>query len=126
MWKALKPAQKAETKIETTDLSHGVFTFAVIYANDLANLIIEKDLTSFPTGSIIVREKRETAASEAAQSVITMVKREPGFSKETDDWEFFAFDANDMKLKSRETAGSCATCHIKAEKTDWVFRDYLK
>lgn len=126
LWKALRPAQKTETKIETTDVSHGVLTFAVIYANDLAKMVIEKEIANFPVGSIIVREKRETATSETPQSVIAMVKRERGFSKETNDWEFFSFEAKDFKLRKRETTGDCAKCHIQAEKTDWIFRDYLR
>ncbi len=107
-------------------MSHGVLTFAVIYANDLAKQVIEKENTYFPVGSIIVREKRETATSETPQSIIAMVKRERGFSKETNDWEFFAFEAKDFQLRKRETTGDCATCHINASKTDWVFLDKIK
>lgn len=55
-----------------------------------------------------------------------MVKREKGFSRKTGDWEFFTFNGADLKIQKRETKGDCAKCHIQAEKTDWVFRDYLK
>ena len=102
------------------------FTFGVVYANDLAKAEIEKENPSFPVGSIIVREKNETATSEIPLSVIAMVKREKGFSKDSGDWEFFTFNGADLKMKSRETKGDCATCHIQAEKTDWIFRNYLK
>lgn len=100
--------------------------FGVVYANDLAKTEIEKENPNFAVGSIIVREKNETATSETPLSVIAMVKREEGFSKETGDWEFFIFNGADLKMQKRETKGDCATCHIRAEKTDWVFRDYLK
>lgn len=101
-------------------------SFGMVYANDLAKTEIEKENPQFPVGSIIVREKNETATSEPPQTVIAMVKREKGFSEATGDWEFFVFDGADLKLNSRESVGNCATCHIQAEKTDWVFRDYLK
>jgi len=110
---------------QQNDDSHNT-TFGVVYANDLAKAELEKENPAFPVGSIIVREKNETATSETPQTVIAMVKREKGFSEKTGDWEFFVFDGKDLKLNSRETIGSCATCHVRAEKTDWVFLDYLK
>ena len=102
------------------------FSFGEVYANDLAKAEIEKENPHFPVGAIIVREKNETATSETPQIVIAMVKREKGFSADTGDWEFFTFNGADLKMQKRETKGDCATCHIQAEKTDWVFRDYLK
>lgn len=101
-------------------------SFGMVYANDLAKAEIEKENPQFPVGAIIVREKNETATSETPQSVIAMVKREKGFSEKTGDWEFFVFDGADLILNSRETVGNCAACHVRAEKTDWIFRDYLK
>jgi len=55
-----------------------------------------------------------------------MVKRENGFSRKTNDWEFIVLGGADLKMQKRETKGDCAACHSRAEKTDWVFRDYLK
>jgi len=55
-----------------------------------------------------------------------MLKRQPGFSKATGDWEFFMMNGADMKLVSRETTGRCAECHTKAQATDWVFVDQLR
>ena len=116
---------KVETKAVTETDSHG-FSYGVVYANEPARAEIEKPNPQFPVGSIIVREKLETATSTTPQIVIAMVKREKGFSAETGDWEFFAFDGADFKLQKRETKSDCSACHIKAEKTDWVFADYLK
>lgn len=101
-------------------------TFGIVYANDLAKAEIEKTNPQFPVGSIIVREKHLSAESETPETVIAMVKREKGFSKKTGDWEFFIFNGADLKMQKRETKGDCAKCHVQAEKTDWVFRDYLK
>jgi hypothetical protein len=108
--------------------SHGQndSTFGIVYANDLAKAKIEKENPDFPAGSIIVREKNQAIDSLIPQTVIAMVKREKGFSKQTGDWEFFVFDGADLKIERRETKGDCAKCHASAAKTDWVFRDYLK
>jgi len=77
----------------------------------------------FPVGSIIIREKRSRSSTEP-EKVIAMVKRESGFSSLTADWEFFAFEGAKFKLRSRETVGNCATCHVYAE-SDWAFRSYI-
>jgi len=129
--KTQTPAAEIQTSNSKTDfgillLNDHQFSFGMVYANDLAKAEIEKEDPNFPVGAIIVREKNETAASETPQTVIAMVKREKGFSEKTGDWEFFVFNGADLKLNSRETVGNCAACHIQAEKTDWVFRDYLK
>ncbi len=101
-------------------------TFGEVYANDLAKVEIEKVNPKFPLGAIIVREKNLTIASDAPETVIAMVKREKGFSTETGDWEFLVFSGSDLKLQSRETKSDCSKCHIQAQKSDWVFRDYLE
>ncbi len=102
------------------------FSLGMVYANNLAKIEFEKENPVFPVGSIIVREKIVDSANKTPQTVIAMVKREKDFSKETGNWEFFVFNGADLKLKSRETKSDCSKCHIQAEKTDWVFRDYLK
>jgi len=104
----------------------GAETFARVFVNDVAEAEAEKEKPQFPAGSIIVREKLLRETDTEPQLVAVMVKREKGFSRKTGDWEFFVFDGKDLKLQKRETKGDCAKCHIQAEKTDWVFRDYLK
>lgn len=98
----------------------------MVYANDLAKYELAKENPLFPVGSIIVREKNLAIDSPMPETVIAMVKREKGFSRETGDWEFFVFSGADLKMQRRETKSDCAACHVKAEKSDWVFRDYLK
>jgi hypothetical protein len=106
-------------------VSHGT-SFGVVYANNTAKAEIEKDAPHFAVGSIIVREKLLSADDVTPETVIAMVKRETNFSPQTGDWEFFTFSGKDLKMRTRETESSCAACHAQAEKTDFVFRDYLK
>lgn len=113
-------------KIEPVSHSSTDFSYGTVYANDLARAEIEKENPQFPAGAIIVREKHFSATSETPETVIAMVKREKGFSRKTGDWEFFTFAGANLKLQKRETKSDCSKCHAQAEKTDWVFRDYLK
>lgn len=126
--KGIKKLFKSDRKKDEPPqkVSHGGFSVGVVYANDLAKAEIEKDKPQFPTGAIIVREKHGEAENFVPQTVIAMVKREKGFNKKSGDWEFFTFNGADLKMQKRETVGECAKCHMQAEKTDWVFRDYLQ
>jgi hypothetical protein len=118
--------ESSPKKKEKTSHSLNDFSFGVVYANDLAKSEMEKEKPNFPVGSIIIREKNATETSETPEIVIAMVKREKDFSKKTGDWEFLVFNGADLKLQSRETKSDCSKCHKQAEKSDWVFRDYLK
>jgi hypothetical protein len=102
------------------------FSFGVVYANDPAKAELGKQNPNFAVGSIIVREKNALALSATPETVIAMVKRESGFSRETGDWEFFVFGGADLKMQKRETKGDCAACHSRAASTDFVFKTYLK
>ncbi len=97
----------------------------VVYANALAYTEVKKQRPNFPIGSILVRERHDVSTDETPEMVIAMVKRASGFSAKTKNWEFFVLDGNDLKLRSRETTGSCANCHVRAQKTDWVFLENL-
>lgn len=116
----------SESKTPNSENDSHNFVFGVVYTNDSAKAEFEKENPQFPVGSIIVREKLTTADATTPEVVIAMVKREKGFSAETGDWEFFVFGGADFKLQKRETKSDCSACHIKAEKTDWVFREYMK
>ena len=116
----------SEEKPQKNPHEKGAQTFARVFANDLATPEMHKDEPHFPAGSIIVREKLLQEADDVPEAVTVMVKREKGFSPKTGDWEFFVLDGAVGKVEKRETTGACAKCHTQAEKTDWVFRTYLK
>jgi hypothetical protein len=101
-------------------------TFARVFVNSVGQSEAEKENPQFAPGSIIVREKLQFGTDATAQLVTVMIKREKGFSSKSGDWEFFVLGGKDLKLQKRETKGDCAKCHIQAQKTDWVFRSYLK
>jgi len=99
-------------------------TIGDVYANEKAGSNIYYNNPNFPVGSMIVREKYSLLGT-VPDTVIAMVKREAGFNAASGDWEFFVFDGRDLALKSRETVGSCSTCHARAKDTDWTFRTYM-
>lgn len=113
---------------ESPDNPHekGKVTFARYFANELAQDEIYKTAPQFPVGSIIVREKLLQKTDEKPELVTVMVKREKGFSKKSGDWEFFVVQGDLGKINKQETKGDCAKCHVQAEKTDWVFKTYLR
>jgi Cytochrome P460 len=118
--KAVTTAPQGVEPVHNSSLSMGV-----VYANDKARSNIYYNSPSFPVGSMIVREKHDDELNVLPNTVIAMVKRDPGFSPQTGDWEFFMFDGRTLALKLRETVGNCATCHTHAKSTDWSFRTYM-
>ena len=113
-------------KPATPPMDDHKLTFGVVYANEIAVSEIDKEKPRFRVGSIIVRERNATEFSTTPMTVIAMVKQAEGFSKETGDWEFFVLRGTDLSLQTRMTKGECSSCHTKATKSDWVFRDFLK
>lgn len=103
----------------------GFETFGKVFANDLAEKVIEKHKSSFPEGSIFVREKFVKADDLIPETITAMVKRKKGFNSKTNDWEFFTFNG-DLRLQKRETKSSCSKCHSQTKETDFVFKTYLK
>ena len=104
----------------------GIQTFARYYANEAAQGEIYKDAPKFPVGSVIVREKLLQQDAARPELVTVMIKREPGFSRKTGDWEYLIVAGDLGKVQKREKTGSCSQCHAGAAQTDFVFKTYLK
>ncbi|HEX8250423.1 MAG TPA: cytochrome P460 family protein [Pyrinomonadaceae bacterium] len=115
-----------QEKTQKNPHEKGNQTFARVFANQAALQEINKAEPHFAAGSIIVREKLLRETDPTPEIVTVMIKREKGFSPKTGDWEFFVLEGTLEKVEKRETVGSCAKCHTQAEKTDWVFKTYLK
>jgi hypothetical protein len=107
---------------DKTDKSH-VSTFGVAYANDIArDAMLSKGLASFPTGSILVREKLLTPTAPNPAVLVVMIKREKGFNPRANDWEFLTVSGDLKKIEKREKEGKCQACHSSEAKNDFVFR----
>jgi hypothetical protein len=61
----------------------------------------------------------------APQSLVVMVKRERGFNRKANDWEFLMIDGGLTNIIRREKTGDCRNCHKQQKDEDYVFRTYL-
>lgn len=93
------------------------------YANGSAALPLFDPWGKFPRGSLLVKEK---FSEEGETQLFTgMWKREEGYFPEVGDWEFFTVDATASKVVDRGKLTSCAACHEKMQKGDYVARNYI-
>ena len=77
----------------------------------------------FPTGSIIVREKRVTNEKPDVKSLAVMIKRERSFSPLSDGWQFLYLDPKTLAITKNDQV-ICLSCHKLKKETDFVFNSY--
>jgi hypothetical protein len=108
-------------------------TFIRIYMNDLAHDAFVEGVTTYPVGSVIVKEKRgleyfvemskqPQETDKTPNGVDGMIKRAPGYDPDNGDWEYFYFD-DSSRIESGRIA-NCVQCHQAATATDHVFGDW--
>ncbi|MGI9456109.1 MAG: cytochrome P460 family protein, partial [Aeoliella sp.] len=97
-----------------------------IYMNDSAADTFAAISKSYPTGSVVVKEKLGSTVDDlgTAGGVGGMVKRKAGYDPENGDWEYFYFDTPDNIESGR--IESCVQCHQRAQETDYVFGTWKK
>lgn len=95
-------------------------TFGVVYANDLARAALSRG-TTFPAGSIIVREKLPAPDAVRPELLAVMYKRARGFNPKGGDWEFLILDGAATRIQERQKNGSCLDCHDSQRDRDFVF-----
>lgn len=106
------------------DKSHeaGDSSFGVVYVNGLGrDAANAKPQTTFPQGSIIVREKLAKADDTQPQLLAVMIKRARGFNPAANDWEFLVVDGAMTKISAREKDGGCLGCHASQKASDFVY-----
>lgn len=97
-------------------------SYGVIYVNNLAReTMLSAKPSTFPTGSIIVREKLAKIDDQQPQLVAVMVKRPSGFSPKNGDWEYLVVDGALKKIRERQKQGVCLDCHESQRSRDFVF-----
>jgi hypothetical protein len=88
-----------------------------LYANAAAVSGFGTPGSSFPVGSIIVKEKLGSDGQVTA--VGGMIKRSPGYDFENGDWEYF-YDGKPGEFASGRIE-ACIDCHRGAVNTDHVY-----
>lgn len=103
-----------------------VAVFRNVYVNNIGkNALLGPATATFPVGSVIVREAIPDFGPRTPNVIDVMVKRTSGFSPKTGDWEFIVFDSHGNFKKVTGLDNSCAKCHLRQAKNDFVFRDGL-
>lgn len=87
--------------------------------------MMKQRVPKFPVGSMIVKEKLSGKDNSQPELLTAMVKREPGFSAETGDWEYFVLDGAATKIVERGKLSNCNACHVQYKQQDFVTRTYL-
>ncbi len=81
-----------------------------------------------PVGTVVVKEKHWNEVAGTPSAVAVMIKREPGYDPDHGDWEY-GYEHLVAVVKSRVVRGkldSCIDCHTNAQRSDYLFRTYLK
>ena len=112
---------RAQISHQLDHLFEGV-SYGVVYANGPARAPFERpEPTTFPVGSVIVREKLTNPGDETPDLLAVMVKRAPGFNPRAGDWEFLLVDGSASKVIERQKKGSCLDCHASQRERDFVY-----
>ena len=100
----------------------GDYLFASVYLNGLAReASVAEPRIDYPRGAIIVREKLIHAEDAEPELLAVMIKRDRGFNKAANDWEFLVTDGKLTKILERQKKGSCLECHASQKMSDYVY-----
>lgn len=98
-------------------------TFGFAYANELARgTMLTREYARFPIGSVLVREKLLTPEASKPEVLVVMIKREPGFNRKANDWEFMTVSGDLKRIEAREKQGKCQKCHKSQAWHDYIWR----
>lgn len=93
-----------------------------VYANaSAASAMKEPELTDYPVGSIIVKEKLQNPADSSPEGVAFMIKHGKGKFTESDGWEFLYYPWTGPTAAKADVYKGCTTCHRAGAKRDYVF-----
>ena len=119
-----------EFDVKAAQKTHGVHAYSAItiYMNTAAASAFEQHKSTYPPGSVIVKEKTFGSYQKSVTSYETvrpkdgvggMIKRAPGFDPAHGDWEYFYFE-DPAKIENGKIS-SCIACHAGAAESDHVF-----
>lgn len=84
-----------------------------VRGNDLAANTLKSGATTFPVGSILVKDKYSLGG------VAGMIKREAGYNPASGDWEFFIREKGGPLAQGK--LANCISCHATATGPDHLF-----
>lgn len=100
--------------------------YITVYVNEIGRqAMMEQAKPTFPSGSIIVKEKLPDKTSHSPELLTVMIKKEKGFNPPSGDWEYLVVDGNGQSVQERGKLENCQSCHLSTPQTDYIFRSYL-
>ena len=114
------PRDSAPSGLRKDDGKHAT-SFGFGYMNEVGRRGFEREPFSFPVGTVIVRERLRRSASFDPDRLVVMIKREKGFNRKANGWEFLTLSGAGTKILNREKNGKCLKCHASAAQNDFVF-----
>jgi hypothetical protein len=92
----------------------------MVYANPIAAAALrDKNVTVFPEGAVIVKEKLRAPEDPKAEAVAVMTKRSAKDFPNSNGWEF-----SFRPTEATPTYEGCIACHRAGGKKDFVFGQY--
>jgi hypothetical protein len=101
--------------------------FMLCYVNTAGEqAMLHQKQPKFPVGSIVLKEKLDSADPTSPRSLITaMIKHEAGYDPSHGDWEYVVTNGDATTLQARGKLANCGGCHSEKKNSDYVFRDEL-
>ncbi len=69
-----------------------------------------------------MREKLLTPEASNPEVLVVMIKRERGFNRKANDWEFLTVSGDLKRIEAREKKGKCQKCHASQAWSDYAWR----
>lgn len=88
-----------------------------------ATAIAAKRVTTYPVGTVLVKEKYADKRGGTPELATVMIKRERGYNPAGGDWEYAVLDGKST-LVERGRIARCEGCHAARKNQDFVFRTY--
>lgn len=85
---------------------------------------MKKPEASFPSGTVILKQKFASPTSRATELYTGMLKREKNYNPDCGDWEFFTLSGDAKKVTARGKIESCMDCHKRYSHSDYVTKNY--
>ncbi len=96
-----------------------------VYVTPESAAAMKTHSAKFATGTVILKQKFASPTATHAELYTGMFKREPGYSPDCGDWEFFTVSGDGKTLMSRGLIKKCVSCHKHYEKSDFVTKAYM-
>jgi hypothetical protein len=95
-----------------------------VYVNPIGQKeILARHVTTYPVGTVVVKDKFIGRTGGTTELSTVMIKRERGYNPTGGDWEYAVLNGKST-LVERGRIARCQSCHAARRNQDFVFRTY--